>query len=662
MAGEIVTFSEIQQRKPVESKRVVTLSEIQNKPPVVNESGSFADAVGQGFFGAGDEAGAALAATALKVAPESLGGAPSGTPWKDLYEDAYRTTSANLESYKEREPGKALAGEIAGSVIAPGGLFVKGAKYANRALPEAATKLGNLGQKAATYATIGGAEGFAYGLGQGDPGNRVSDAVGPAITGAVTAPAAVAGMNVLSNVFKGIKEMGQAAYRMWDPESAEMQVVRHLEMDGIDPITAARKFDELGPAAVIADLGDNTRGLLDTTTLVPGPARQRVNQMLDARQGERNKRVTQAAYRELGDADKFYDNRQTIARERAAKAKPAYDKAYQIDIAETDSLANILDRPVMDRVWREANKIAQIEGREFPEVVVFENVYGKARTLSTEALDMAKRGLDSIIRRGTDPVTGKPKDDKVRALINLRTEFLKEIDKQNPAYAKARRDFADSIRLEEAMDMGLRFFRDDSEMTRSVLRGMTPDEQEFFRMGAAKAIRDKILGAADGADAYKRIFGNDLTRERIKAIMPSEAAYDRFRRDMENEAEYFKTRAAVQGNSRTVERGQNLQELTDPLTATTQAATGDFMNAINTMGRVLQKRRVSAGRRAEQIAKILTTMDPRELDRVRATMIRAYPNFTRITDRAFRIADIPTAGAVGTALSAGNQVSGGGGF
>lgn len=126
-------------------------------------------AAAQRFFsstalGWGDEMGLWTAAAAASVA--------TGTPIKEVYADMRKTYDAQQEQFKERQPGAAMAADIAGSIASP----VNALRVA-----QAATKLG----QAATTGGRVAAESAIYGAGEAGEDQRLSGAVSGAGQGLV---------------------------------------------------------------------------------------------------------------------------------------------------------------------------------------------------------------------------------------------------------------------------------------------------------------------------------------------------------------------------------------------------------------------------------------------------------------------------------------------
>jgi hypothetical protein len=106
-------------------------------------------------LGWGDEMGLWTAAAAASVA--------TGVPISEVYADMRKTYDAKQDAFKERQPGAALAADIAGSVASPANAL---------RVAQAATKLGRGAQTVGRVAT----EGAVYGAGEAKEGERLSGA------------------------------------------------------------------------------------------------------------------------------------------------------------------------------------------------------------------------------------------------------------------------------------------------------------------------------------------------------------------------------------------------------------------------------------------------------------------------------------------------------
>ncbi len=562
-----------------------------DQPAEPYEEGHPGNAMSQGIpFG--DEIAAGAAALIGKVMPESMGGFPSGTSVSDAYSHMHSDINRHTDAYKERNPKKSAALGIGTGVatLGLGGLKVL----------DGVTKGASLGQKIGMASGIGAAEGGLYAAGEADPGSRLKGGLQGATVGAVMGPVGLGLSQAAGGVIRSAGKAGKHAKEMLSPASAEHQVRKALMNDSIDDIAAT--LDELGPNAIVADAGPNSRALLDTAAGFQGSAKRQINDFLDVRQAGRNDRVTGSVYNELGNADDFLSDIDQIIAQRAADATPLYQKAYQTPIQIDEQIQGILATPSGKKAMAKAMRLASDDGIRIPDL--------EEGLLPTQLVDYVQRALRDV----ADSASRTGKGNESRILGNLGNRLKAAADKQNPDFAKARNAFAGPSQLIDAAESGQKFLSQDSFFSVKALKSMTDSEKEFYAKGAAKAIRDKILSAQDGADAYKRVFGNALIRERIKAVMPDDGAYQRFAKSMKQESAMSATRARVQGNSLTAERQIAAEDFNNAREAGQAAARGDLVGvAISGIREALKRKNVGNAQRAEEIANILLGSDPQAI-------------------------------------------------
>lgn len=174
-------------------------------------------------------------------------------------------------------------------------------------------------------------------------------------------------------------------------------------------------------------------------------------------------------------------------------------------------------------------------------------------------LDAAKRGLDEILNDSRNPLTGQlERNQYVNAVDRVRAEYLKELDRVNPSYAAAREAWAGPTQALAAMRQGQNFREMRPELVGQTLGGMSPGEQDFFRLGAADNLRTGVgrTGTATpliGANAVNQR-GADYLKQQIRPLFPDQAAYERFINNASNENLIFSNTNKFIGNSLTAGR------------------------------------------------------------------------------------------------------------
>lgn len=432
------------------------------------------------------------------------------------------------------DPALRMAGNIGGGMLT-GGATAKLAQMAAPALP-AALRFGGLGLVEGATAGAGYTDG---GLDDRLGGAAVGGATGLGIGAAVpvVAQTARAGWQALTNP-------GQAGARR-----ATRRLATSLQRDAMTPETVTQRLREMGPEATIADAGGrNTQQLARTAASTPGRAQDVADDLLDQRQYGAGQRISQFAQRLLGKNANYAEDLAALDDVMKKSAKPLYDKAYQKVIPQTDKLRSLADRDVMKKAVENARRIASNEGEEIPEFVTDKSLrYG----MSAKAWDYVKRGIDDVLESYRDKTTGKlVLDTEGRSINQVRRELLDELDSINPDYAKARAAYAGPASAKDAMVRGRGFIRGDEMLTKKQVEAMTPAELEFFKVGVARGIHDKVTRPLEGINVARQIGRSGPIKEKLAIIFGDDGAKE-FLKKIAAEEQFSKTRQIVQGGSKT---------------------------------------------------------------------------------------------------------------
>jgi len=185
-------------------------------------------------------------------------------------------------------------------------------------------------------------------------------------------------------------------------------------------------------------------------------------------------------------------------------ASPYYSAAWFYPERISDHLQIIAEDPLVQAGMRRGINIAIREARAKGEridpsaygIIKFtgagEPVLGKMPTWRT--WDAAKRGIDAILREPpyTNPLTQRLNmNEETKAILDLRTAMLGEVDKLNPVYAHARSEAADYMQARNAYDKGSEALFDDNVNEhdyRNIVARMNPTEHKALMGGVANKI------------------------------------------------------------------------------------------------------------------------------------------------------------------------------
>jgi hypothetical protein len=552
--------------------------------PVAGPIEGTARAIAQGFtFGLADEGGAGL---------DTLMGQGS-------YEDNLAKQRFATAMFAQENPTLAFLGGAGGSMAGGAGALKLGAKVAP-AVYNAFTKLNPYAQ-----AAIGGAAGgAASGFGEGEGGflPRLQNAAVSGTAGAVLGP-------LLQGVGQGIQYVRSSA-----ADRAAMRVRNSLARDQMTPDQAMTMLDELGPVSTLADLGPNMQGLGAAVASVPGQGKKAAG-LLNARQlgdtgseelSGQAKRIVEAGESALGDANYYatIDDLMTKAKNDAA---PLYDAAYKnnpiFGTTATQGLERDLQTPSAKDAMARAIKIAGDEKVDPRGLGLTIDAAGNATVdLSGKAnmrtLDYIKRGLDDVLETYRDKVTGRLNlDEAGLAVLDLKNSYVGHLKKLNPDYEAALEAYAGPVTSRDALALGKAALDPNraQEITAKQVAAMLPSDQKFFRLGVMRQMKDIVTGSPDGADAVKRIFGNQKIRAKLAAAFPDEASFREFAKTMEAEAQMAATRNAVLSGSRTTPLAQDVADLGpnmlgDAVDIAASAASGNPTGILTKVGKAIAGR------------------------------------------------------------------------
>ena len=503
----------------------------------------------------GPELKEALQGLTFGFGEEALAAGRSLIPGQPSYEEAVKAERQQLREYEESDPLKAAGYQMAGAVapaIVTGGM---GAVKALQPAAKAAERVGGM----VSDLTLKAIEKYSPGLYQSLPEFIKMGISGAEIGGKFGAggaekiedvPQAVLGGTVTGGsaglALGGIVNVAGPAFRtlFGNPETqAARKIAAALEADKTTPEELIEKMNKSGKGAevTVADVaGENVRSLMRTAAAVPGPARQEVTQFLNDRQANQYARIIKDVEQTITGKRGVDINalKQDLDAIRKAAADPLYKQANSIPVEVTPELQSVLKR-IPNRVLEFGKEIYDIEGLKAP---LIPGKVGDVNSKDFRIYDLIKRGLDRAI--DAEQQLGRYNEIGT-ALIKLKNEYLGILDKANPAYGQARKVWAGPTRSTEMLEKGRDIFKINPTDISFIFNKLTPVEQEYFRLGAAQAVKEALAGKKDMADKASAIFASPKARELLRPIFPSKAAFDVFANRMETEKAMSGTRGFV---------------------------------------------------------------------------------------------------------------------
>lgn len=481
--------------------------------------------VGNSFFGgltagmADEFSGAVGAIGSYLDRRPGTQGAFDGQSFLDRYRSIRDQTRADEAAFSDRNPSVALTAEIAGG-LATGG--VGASRLAG------AKGMAQLGEAARAGGLLGAVSGAGY---------SEADSVEGVLTDTVQGGLLGAGTGAL---LPGAKRLYDTAT---SPQArAANRLNKLLKRDGVGADDLAQRLADQ-PDALVADVGgENVLRAAETVAQMPGRGAQVATEALEARQMGQADRISSLLDEAIGGAD-FHKARKALESTMKANSKPLYDQAYAESLQLSETMKGLMPRLKDDGILKAAVKKARLDGQ----------ITGG----NMRVFDYAKREIDDRI--GTAVRQGRGND--ARIYRDLKETLVTEMDEQVPVYAQARAAYAGPKQLDSALEKGRKFLREDAESIEEALSGMAESEVEHFRIGALRALRDRVMGKSDTADSFKAIFSNPLMRGKIEALFPDQESFEAFAVRMGDEAQYFKNKTQILGNSATFRRQQGAEDL-----------------------------------------------------------------------------------------------------
>lgn len=561
-------------------------------------------------FGFADEVGAGLSTllvdpVAAAFTDEDMGGIRG---YLDSFGERY---SRNLQEQRgfdkqarEEDPYLYTGGEFAGGFAVPGGATAK-----------AVQGMGKLrgGMRAAGMgAGMGTAAGYGYS--EADPlataaGSLFSEEENPAVFNEFMQAATDAGIGasvggtmgvVLPAAGAGVRSVARRVSTMFrkNKEKVLTEKVRRDIAEAIEEDIRAGNYNswkdveaEINaiPGMTVADIGPATRAIADKLANINVEGGNKLLTFLRGRNREQFARFDDKLKSLIGD-DNFARASKAAAERTRTQAADAYGQAYGQMVQVTDDMEKIIHShwgkralgdindlraqeklPLYGRHQKTSQKAGDIITTRDPATGM--PVISRAAEDVTEMVNLPKAGdmidvrdLDTIVRGWDGLVSGAYKDVKPQASDMKRyRDLLREmIYDASPAYRDARSVFRSLRQDEEALEMGTKLFRTDQDVWMDVLDGMSESEKTMFRIGALRAIKNRLKKKPDDADIAKGVMNNPYNREAIRLAFPDQRAWDDFVRFVSDESRMFDTFSQVAGNSKTAKRLMEIAGANDP--------------------------------------------------------------------------------------------------
>jgi hypothetical protein len=521
----------------------------------------------------------------------------------DQIVDEIRKNNAQFASdYPTTSVGLEFAGGVLPGVAA---MFIPGGQALGTAQLERAGA-GALAKLALKNAAIGSTVGGIAGAGQANEGNRMAGAGAGAVMGGVFGAGLPLGMRGIGNAGRWAAERLNPSKAMIENASLSKMssALRDSNMTPEDMKYMLSLDRAMGVPSVIANAGTGLSDLAETVAQRSGAGARNIEKVLGTQKAGIRDRVYQQTKNQMRPGE-YYDDLDNLILDMKTKSQPLYDQAYSVGEVKDPKVLEFFKLPQFQKGISRAQELLAAEGRDLD-----------MSKPTVEVLDQVKRGLDGLIEKETDSVTGKV-SDLGRVYTIKKNEYLKALDEAVPEYKQARDSYRGDAEIKTAMQAGMDDFNKlDPEQVKKMIGGFNSAEREAFKTGAARNIYGMLMNPSNDFNAAKKIINSPNMRNKLEPLFDSKDHFDLYKNALERESQLFTTANKILGGSQTGKRAQMREEFEDQSGIGEAIKQGIMGNVWSSLGGLAMKAASSAQmskETAEQLSKMLMSSDPREV-------------------------------------------------
>lgn len=460
-------------------------------------------------FGFADEIGSGLDWAADRITPGVR---------NRSYDEILAANRGDVKAAEEEHPYAYTGGQIAGGVGAGVASVAAAPGLGARALGVGAQSLGGRLTAAGTTGLVGGAvQGF--GSGEGGLENRSWEALKGAGIGAglglgsvPLASAAGAGVNAVLDRF--------AASRGPVGRASQDLLGQTLENDGLTLEGAQQLGRELGPSAMLADMGPTLRLRAEQIAQHDNAGRPSVVNALRDRSATAGGRINSAYDASLGSNPNVQQTLSEMTRAAKTRADTLYGEARRQN-APVD-VAPVL-QSIDDQLLTPAERIAGQSGLPTDEVddalawVRSHLSDGNSQRTGIDRLDRLERRL----RARTKAAFSGGKSDVGHALNEVGKVLRGQMKASSSVYAEARATFADDMAQQEAFDAGRKLFGSGThpDFLAAEVAEMSQAERDALRIGVRAAVDQAMGQVRNGSLKGRQLLDADWNERKILTVL-----------------------------------------------------------------------------------------------------------------------------------------------
>lgn len=498
------------------------------------------------------------------------------------YDLALALQRGDIKEYAKNNPVKSFVGKTAGSIIP---LIAATRINPNAGGPALIKQTGNLARALMNPQSIKQAGGGAAVMASGGGFLEGEDSF---TERAKTIPLSAITGGVLGGAGKVLTDLGGSLIQKYilpkNPKKLGIKQAREminqaLKDEGLTPALAIEKLmKNVDSEFSLADLGNNPTQLLSVINTLPGTGSKKAGDFLRARNEGKINRLYHI-FDKVKNGN-WIDEYQALQGSMKKKGDRFYNVAFKgknsmIDLNKTmligEEMINLntfFNRPSFAKAFESAKNIAKEKGENFGGFTlkqmdntgnVFKILDSKGRVvnkLPTRILQRIKVGYDDLIYKGkgADRALGK---EELASIIDTKNKFLQLVDSQNPAFKRAREEWAGDIAILDAMNLGKNIKSNKFEYSElaEMVKKFNKSEKEAFRIGAMNSFINLIESKGTNSNIARNIANSTRDKNLLRlAWGGTDESFNNFWTKLTNEMTTAQTSQTVLGNSATAVR------------------------------------------------------------------------------------------------------------
>lgn len=420
---------------------------------------------------------------------------------------------------------------------------------------------------------------------------------------ALAAPRGIGSVEAVTNagITRGATQTARTEAKL--KNKAIERVNARVAEDDLNPddvFSAQQAANANGDKITLMDLGNkNVRGLAGAVYRAPGKAGREIDQFLEGRDQAASGSLTSDVQGGVAKGSSYHTVND-LTKARSTASRPAYEAAENVGPVHSERLDRFLTQPEVQEGIRRGLKLerqaAVAEDRPFVDsdygVIGYKDdnwdmpIFGKVPTM--KQLIVANEGMGAKVGEMVDQFGRLTKDGVY--MKKLHESYLGELDRLNPKYASARKEWSGPSQSMNAVREGREHFTrsESNEQLAAEFGKLSEADKDFYRMGAAEAKVDAIERAPDASDKSKRVINSERDRKRFRILFGSEAEAERFISSVARKRAAFETKQAVKGGSQTAGRvaddtSENIPLGLDAAHGLGSAASGNWLGAAHSL-------------------------------------------------------------------------------